>query len=332
MKALVMGLTEFGLRDVHDPVPRKGDALLRIKKAGICGTDLAIVSGSYKIKSPIILGHEIFGVVDSASGERGRFPMDARVTTEINIPCHICEVCKGGLGNHCLNIQTLGISRDGGFAKYLSAPVENLHIIPDCISDEEAVFVEPLAAAIEIMTMTHIPKGAKVALIGTGRLGLLVLQLLRMLEPQVLVAFSHHDSSKGTKLARAFGADVVSSDDLNDDAVRNFTRGTGFDHVIEASGSTGGFELALKLVRPRGTIHVKSTHGLPVNLDITKIAVKEIRIQGSRCGPFDKAIDLLSSGSIRTRELVTARLPLSDYAKAFEYSRSAVHIKVLLEP
>ncbi len=327
-----MGPTEFGLRDVPNPVSGKGEAILRIKKAGICGTDLAIVSGSYKIKSPVILGHEIFGVIDSAFEENPRFPIDARVTTEINVPCHICEVCKAGLGNHCLNIQTLGISRDGGFAEYLSTPVENLHIIPDGISDDEAVFVEPLAAAIEIMKMTTIPKGVKVALIGTGRLGLLVLQLLKMLEPQELVAFSRHDSSKGTNLARAFGADVVSSDDPNDDAVTNFTRGTGFDHVIEASGSTGGFELALKLVRPRGTIHVKSTHGLPVDLDITKIAVKEIRIQGSRCGPFDRAIELLSSGSVRTRELVTAKPPLSDYAKAFEYSRSLDHIKVLLEP
>ena len=332
MKALVANKGELFLRDIEKPAETRGEAILKVKKAGICGTDLAIASGDYNIETPVVLGHEIFGVIDSISPESNLFSVGTRVATEINVSCGNCEVCKIGLKNHCTNIRTIGIDRDGGFADFVSTPIENLHVVPDSITDEEAVFVEPLAAAIELTKMSSIPQQSTIAVIGIGRLGLLILQVLKLKNPKLLVAITRHKGyEKRSKLATSFGANEILSSTDETQTISKLTKGIGFDQVIEATGNPAGIDLALEIVRPRGTIHVKSTHGLPVNFDITKVAVKEVRIQGSRCGPFDEAIGMLQDQRVIAKELITARFPLDEFGMAFAEAKSPNQIKVIFD-
>jgi alcohol dehydrogenase len=332
MQALVVNHAKLLLGEKEKPDLRKGEAILGVRKAGICGTDLAIASGDYKIDHPVVLGHEIYGVIESMSPESKLFAAGSRVTTEINVSCNSCELCKAGLRNHCANIRTLGIDRDGGFADFVSTPLENLHLVPDSVSDEEAVFVEPLAAAIELTKMSTISEDSTVAVVGIGRLGLLILQVLKLQKPKLLVAVTHHKgNSRKNEWARSFGCDEIISSDDETNSFLACTKGIGFDHVIEASGKPSGLDFALKIVRPRGTVHVKSTHGLPVSLDVTKIVVKEIRIQGSRCGPFDQAIEMVRDRKILTRDIITSRFPLQEFEKAFAAARNSNQIKVIFD-
>jgi alcohol dehydrogenase len=332
MLALSANNGKLLLQQKDKPALRSGEAILGIKKAGICGTDLAIASGDYRIANSVILGHEIFGIVDSISPSSELFPVGSRVTTEINVTCKVCELCKSGLRNHCSNIVTLGIDRDGGFADFVSAPIENLHQIPGSISDEEAVFVEPLAAAIELTKMAPIQGRSTIAIVGAGRLGLLILQVLKLQNPKLLVAVTRHKAKSIKRdLAISFGADEVFSSEDEVALIRRRTEGIGFDQVVEATGAPSGIDLALELVRPRGTIHIKSTHGLPANIDITKVVVKEIRIQGSRCGPFDDSIRLLDEGKVTTKELITSRFGLKEFEKAFAAARTPSEIKVIFD-
>jgi alcohol dehydrogenase len=327
-----MNKGELLFQQIDKPLETRGEAILKVKKSGICGTDIAIASDDYKIETPVVLGHEIFGVIDSISPVSKLFSIGTRVATEINVSCGNCDLCKIGLKNHCLNLRTIGIDRDGGFADFVSAPIENLHVIPDSITDEEAVFVEPLAAAIELTKMSTISKQSTIAVIGIGRLGLLILQVLKLKNPKLLVAITHHKGyEKRSKLATSFGANEILSSTDETQSISKFTKGIGFDHVIEATGNPAGIDLALEIVRPRGTIHVKSTHGLPVNLDITKVAVKEVRIQGSRCGPFEEAIGMLQDKLIKTKELITARFALDEFRIAFAEAKSPSQIKVIFD-
>ncbi|MDH2899451.1 MAG: alcohol dehydrogenase catalytic domain-containing protein [archaeon] len=327
-----MNKGELLFQQIEKPLETRGEAILKVKKAGICGTDIAIASGDYKIKPLVVLGHEIFGVIDSISRASKLFSIGTRVATEINVSCGNCDLCKIGLKNHCLNIRTIGIDRDGGFADFVSTPIENLHVIPDSITDEEAVFVEPLAAAIELTKMSSISKQSTIAVIGIGRLGLLILQVLKLKNPKLLVAITRHKGyGKRSKLATSFGANEILSSTDEIQSLSKITKGIGFDHVIEATGNPAGIDLALEIVRPRGTIHVKSTHGLPVNLDITKVAVKEVRIQGSRCGPFEEAIGMLQDKLIKTKELITARFALDEFRIAFAEAKSPSQIKVIFD-
>jgi alcohol dehydrogenase len=334
MRALLLSKDgRLHLKQKATPRPRSNEAILKVRKTGICGTDLAIESGDYKVKHPLVLGHEIFGEVERTSPASRSFIIGSRVTTEINVSCGSCPLCETGLRNHCANIRTIGINRDGGFADFVSAPIENLHLIPDSISDEEAVFVEPLAAAIELTKMSAIQTDSTIAIIGIGRLGLLILQVLKLYDPKLLIAVAHHKGkNRKTELARKFGADeIFFSDDDEITKIQKQTRGVGFDHVIEATGTPAGVGLALKLVRPRGTIHMKSTHGLSVNFDFTKLVVKEVRIQGSRCGPFEEAIKMIQSKKVSTKELVTGRFSLEEFTKAFAGARDSNAIKVIFE-
>ncbi len=331
MKALLMSERGLVLRELERPTPRKGEALLRVRKAGICGTDLAIASGDYKIPKPVVLGHEIYAVV--IAGDDGKFRPDTRVTTEINVSCRRCAFCKAGLRNHCSNIQTIGITRNGGFEEYLSIPAVNLYKIPDSISDDQAVFVEPLAAAIQLTKMASIKPGSTCAIVGTGRLGLLILQVLKLRNPALLVAVVHKKGNeRKARLTKLFGADrIFSSYDDDPELMIRETNDIGFDHVVEATGRPEGLDLAMKIVRPRGTIHVKSTHGVPVKFDATHVAVKEIRIQGSRCGPFEEAIALLKNGKVRVSELITRHFRLDDFDQAFTKAWEPNSLKVMFD-
>ena len=326
MKAVVYDRA-LECREVQAPAPRdKGWVVLGVRKAGICGTDLAIASGHLRARVPLVLGHEIFGTVTSAPEDR-RDLLGKRAVTEINVTCGLCAYCRMGLDTHCARVETLGISRDGGFAEYVATPVKNVHLVPDTIGDEEAIFVEPLAASVQLTKVSPPVPGSTWAVVGTGRMGLLVLQVLKLHSPRILVAIGH----EGEKLeaARRLGVTAFSTGEAA--RALELTEGVKFDNVVEATGMPDGLALAMDLVRPRGTMHLKSTHGLPVQFDATKVAVDELRIQGSRCGPFDEAIALLERHQVRVREMVTHRFPLERCEEAFGAAASKSAVKVVFE-
>ncbi|MEM0117394.1 MAG: alcohol dehydrogenase catalytic domain-containing protein [Conexivisphaerales archaeon] len=322
MKALVF---ESGLHllDVNLKVAAD-DSVIRIKRAGICGTDIAIAKGDYKIREPLILGHELFGVVEEVK-HRSDLRREDRVVSEINVSCGTCYFCRRNMNTHCKNIQTLGISRDGGFAERLSVPARNLHKVPDSISDEEAAFIEPLAAAVQLTKMASVREGESILIVGSGRLALLILQVLKLARPSLIAVLGKRRSK--LEIAKQLGADAVFTSEESEKCVQ-LVDGNGFDHVVEATGNEDGLAMAVDLVRPRGTIHVKSTHGLKARFDITKAVVKEVRIQGSRCGPFDDAIKLLAEGSVDIRRLLTSTYSLEDFEQAFREASGGEAIKV----
>lgn len=323
----------LSLRDVEEPTPNSKEALIDVTEAGICGTDLSIVSGDYKLKSskPVTLGHEIVGKLRNEQKLTGEIlSPGTRVVTEINVSCGRCYLCHNGLRTHCSNIQTIGIDRDGGFAEMVSVPVDNLKRVPDEVSDDEAVFTEPLAAAIQLTKLCPIDEGASVAVVGCGRLGLLALQVLKLARPETIVAIGRKTGRK-LDLARKLGADMAYATDENESStlIKSSPGYVGFDHVLETSGSTTGMALALDIVRPRGTIHAKSTHGISISFDLTKAVVKEIRIQGSRCGPFGDALLLLKDKRVSVKEMISARFALETFDEAFAVSRNHDSIKAL---
>jgi len=324
LKAVVLD-GRLACRDVPKP-KAGGDAILSVTKAGICGTDLAIASGKYEVKTPLVLGHEIFGTISDAP-ERDGGLVGRRAVTEINVGCGTCEFCKSGVRSHCVRGEALGIHRDGGFAEFVSTPAYNIHTVPDSISDDEAVFIEPLAACIQLTRMARVDPGSACAVVGPGRMGLLTIQVLQRCNPRVLAVIGH----EGLKLemARSLGAKAFDVSDVGE--AINLTDGSKFDNVVEATGTPGGLDQALRLVRPRGTLHLKSTHGLPAEVDVTKVVVDEIRIQGSRCGPFDEAIGMLDRKEVRTKQLITHRYRLERCEEAFESAASKDAVKVMFE-
>jgi len=323
LKAVVFD-GSIACRDVPEP-RADGDIILSVKRAGICGTDLAIASGDYRVKTPLILGHEIFGTVWKVPGESSDI-LGRRCVTEINVGCGSCDFCRAGVKSHCVRGEALGIHRNGGFAEYVSTPFDNVHVVPDSISDEEAVFVEPLAACVQLTKMARIDAGSTCAVVGSGRMGLLILQVLQQSHPRRLVVIGHPGAK--LEMARRLGAEAF--DATRADLSLELTEAK-FDNVVEATGSPSGIELALNLVKPRGTLHLKSTHGLPAALDVTRVVVDELRIQGSRCGPFDEAIGLLDNGTVKVRDLVTHRFPLEKCEEAFRNASSRDTIKAIFK-
>lgn len=324
MKAVVFD-KGVACRDVPEPKQDRG-VVISVRRAGICGTDIAIASGDYKVRTPLILGHEIFGTAWKAPEGRSDL-LGRRCVTEINVGCGDCGFCRAGVRSHCVKGEALGINRDGGFAEYLSTPTENVHRVPDSISDDEAVFIEPLAACVQLTKMARVDRDSACAVVGPGRMGLLIIQLLRQVRPRTLVAIGHGGIK--LELARRLGADAFEVGDV--ESALRLTDGAKFDNVVEATGKPAGLDLALRIVKPRGTIHLKSTHGVPVSLDVTKVVVDELRIQGSRCGPFDEAIGLLENGSVRVKELITDRFPLEGCEEAFRAASSRSSIKTIFE-
>ena len=324
MKAVVF---DGGLVCKDVPTPGEGgSAILSVAKAGICGTDLAIASGDYAVKTPLILGHEIFGTIRSAPGG-GSSLTGKRAVTEITAACGQCDFCRAGVKAHCRRGQALGIHRDGGFAQYVSTPSDNIHLVPDSISDDEAVFIEPLAACIQLTKMSRIGPESTCAVVGPGRMGLLILQLLKLSNPRLIVAIGHEGAK--LEMARRLGAKAFEVTDT--ERALELTGGAGFDNVVEATGTPAGLDQSMKIIRPMGTLHLKSTHGLPAALDVTRVVVDELRIQGSRCGPFDEAIGLLDRRAVEVKQLITDRFPLDMCREAFDAASSKFAIKTIFE-
>ncbi len=314
MKAVWLEDHQIKLADVQQP-DRPDEALVKVRMAGICSTDLELVKGYYPYTG--ILGHEFVGEVVSAPDDTW---VGQRVVGEINAVCGICEACLNGRSTHCENRTVLGIAdRNGVFAEYTSLPLKNLYRVPDSVPDEQAVFVEPLAAALEIQEQIKLQKTDRVLLIGAGRLGQLIAQTLALTGCDLHVVAR---SLPAQQLLTARGINVIADSDVQSQK---------WDVVIEATGSTDGFTLARRAVRPRGTMVLKSTYKGDMSVNISSIVVDEITVLGSRCGPFEPALRLLETREVDPGVLISDRYKLNDALKAFERAAQPGVLKVLLE-
>lgn len=300
------------------PVPQKGEALVKISVAGICNTDFEITKGYMGYKG--ILGHEFVGVVEEINDE-DKSLLNKRVVGEINNGCENCEMCHKGLQRHCSSRQTLGIWRkDGCFAQYLTWPIKDLLAIPDNVSDKQAVFVEPLAAGLEILEQLHIQPIEKVVILGDGKLGLTTALALNASNIDVILVGKHQNK---LEIAQKQG---VKTELLSDFAIEKK-----YDFVVEATGSISGFEMALNLTKPRGTLVLKSTVAASKEFNLAPIVIDEIRVQGSRCGRFAPALRLLESNKVDFSRLISGVYNVDDALEAFEKNKEKDTLKVLLE-
>lgn len=297
------------------PTRKPGFALIRLLAAGVCNTDLELKRGYYGFHGTP--GHEFIGEVVEA--DRAAL-VGKRVGGEINLACGDCEYCARGLGRHCWHRTVLGIVKHpGAFAEYLTLPERNLHVIPAGLKTEEAVFVEPLAAACEILDQVKIARGARVAVMGDGKLGILIAQALGAHGVEV-VHFGRHKAKLevgGAAEQRVVGAKLPRM---------------AFDTVVEATGSAEGLRQAVGMTKPRGTLVMKSTvHGM-VSLDTAPVIVHEITLVGSRCGRFEPALRLLKSGRVNVAPMIHGVMPLREAARAFDRAAKRGVLKVLLTP
>jgi threonine dehydrogenase-like Zn-dependent dehydrogenase len=298
------------------PAPQYDEALIKVNLAGICATDLELMHGYYPFTG--VLGHEFVGeVVESPQDEW----LGKRVVGEINVTCGECESCKNGRETHCEQRTVLGIvNRNGVFAKYTSLPVKNLHVVPDSVSDEAAVFVEPLAAALEIQQQVQIRPMDRVLVVGAGRLGQLIAQTLSLTGCDLHVV-ARHDHQKKLLVDRKIS--VLEESEIQPGR---------WDVVVEATGVPAGFAVARKAIRPRGTLVMKSTYKGDLSINFSSLVVDEITVVGSRCGPFEPALRLLQSGKVDPSPLIQAEFPLKQGIAAMNEASKAGMLKVLLRP
>lgn len=314
MKGLWLEAGNLSLRTgLPVPEPPPGEALIRVQRAGICNTDLELVRGYYPFHG--VLGHEFVGHVERGPSElEGR-----RVVGEINAVCGECLACRGGRRTHCERRTVLGIiNRHGAFAEYLTLPVENLHLVPDELRTDRAVFAEPLAAALRIRQQVEIGASDRVLVVGDGKLGLLVAQALTAGGSDLLVIGRHEEK---LSILRRRGIDTGSADDVREGS---------FDLAVECTGNSEGFGLARRALRPGGTLVMKSTYAGELTFDASSLVADEVHLVGSRCGPFAPALELLVADTIDVDSLVHARFALDDALAAFERAATKGTLKVLL--
>jgi threonine dehydrogenase-like Zn-dependent dehydrogenase len=298
-----------------EPAPGDGDTLLRVRQAGICATDIEITRGYMSFRG--VLGHEfVADVVETPDKNL----VGQRVAGEINIVCGRCDLCLSGLSNHCRNRSVLGIlNHDGAFADHVRLPAINLHAIPRTIDDDQAVFIEPLAAAFQVLKQVKLDGRKWVTVLGDGRLGLLVAQVLRNAGCPVRVIGKHPD-----KLALCERWHIRSRP--LDDIIPRHDQ----DVVVDCTGSAEGLELAVQMVRPRGTVVLKSTFASGKPLNLAPVVIDEITITGSRCGPFREAIRALSERQVDVTSLIYRRMKLEQGIEAMDLARRPGVLKVIL--
>jgi len=316
------------------PKPRPGWALVRVRLAGICNTDIEILRGYHSFCGT--LGHEFVGEVAELRGlsaQQSKRWVGQRVTGEINVSCAaygyrpVCALCRRGLQTHCANRTVLGIlDHDGAFAEYLALPLHNLHPVPDSISDQQAVFVEPLAAACEILDQIKIKNFTEAAVLGDGKLAQLVSRVLCTSLRRV-VMYGKHEK----KLALASLAGVKTHRVRGNPSDAKHIRET-YALVVEATGSPSGLTVAQQIIEPRGHLVLKSTFHGAAQVETWPIVVKEITVIGSRCGPFLKAIALLRSRKVDPTPLITRTFALNDAQNAIHFAQKTATMKVLLKP
>jgi threonine dehydrogenase-like Zn-dependent dehydrogenase len=309
-------------------------ALVRVLLAGICNTDVEILRGYHAFRG--VPGHEFVGEVAAVNGisakEKTKW-LGKRVTGEINVSCSaysrrpVCAFCRRGLKTHCARRTVLGIvNHDGAFAEYLALPLENLHLIPNSITNEQAVFVEPLAAACEILEQINVKQFRQAAVLGDGKLAQLIARVLRAALPTVVMYGKHKEKLQQAAVA-GIDTQIVRGDAADLKRVKD-----NFALVVEATGSPSGLALAQHMTEPRGTLVLKSTFHGAAQVETWPLVVKEITLVGSRCGPFAKAITLLHAGKVDARPLITRTFPLSEAPAAMHYAQQPGVMKVLLEP
>jgi threonine dehydrogenase-like Zn-dependent dehydrogenase len=317
MRALEWDGVTARVCDRPEPAASAGRAIVQMVRAGVCNTDLEIVRGYLGFRG--VLGHELAGVVVEGPADwKG-----ARVVAEINFACGKCPACASGNGRHCPTRTVMGIvGADGALAERVSVPVANLHRVPDVLDLDRAAFVEPLAAAFEILEQVAIGSGTRCVVLGDGKLGLLVAQVLARAGADVL-AVGKHDAKLA--LLRARGIQVTRFDAWSASAREQA------DVVVEATGSATALRAAIAATRPRGTLVLKSTIAEPVSLDTAPIVVNEISVVGSRCGPFEPAIAALAGGEVEVAQLISERVPLSRADDALRSAAAHGVLKVLVE-
>jgi alcohol dehydrogenase len=303
------------VRDVPRPDRPQGFALIRLLIGGICNTDLELQRGYYGFSGTP--GHEFVGEVVAADSAH---LIGKRVVGEINLACGHCSWCGRGLGRHCPHRTVLGIVKHpGAFSEFLTLPERNLHVVPDGIPLEAAVFAEPLAAACEILDQTDLARGSKVAVLGDGKLGLLIAQVLHAHGCHVH-QFGKHAEKLRISAARGIGTEVIGRP----------LPTAAFPYVVDATGSPDGLRAAVAMVEPRGTVILKSTVHGEVPVDTAPVIVNEITLIGSRCGRFEPALELLERGTVNVASLISERMPLSQAPAAFARAAHRGVLKVLL--
>ena len=312
MRAIVLDGNRVSLRpDGPPPVLANGEVMVRVLCAGICETDLQLIRGYMGFCG--VLGHEFVGVAEDGP-YAGR-----RVVGEINCSCWLCETCRSGRPTHCPNRTTIGIANhDGAFADFIAVPQRNLHLVPESVSTDAAVFTEPLAAAFQIPAQLSVNRDDRVVVLGDGRLGNLCAQVLAGICERVLVVGKHPE-----KLALLQSLGIPTASQLPQDRAA--------DIVVDCTGSETGLPAAIEIVRPRGTVVLKTTVAGSQQMPWARIVIDEVTIVGSRCGPFDRALAALADGSIRVLPLIAGRFDLSRGVEALEVARSRAVLKVLLD-
>lgn len=320
MRALVFNNKLELKQNFEKPTPKENEALIKVKLVGICNTDYEITKGYMGYNG--ILGHEFVGVVEEINGE-DKSLLGKRVVGEINLGCKNCDYCAKGLERHCPNRQTLGIfNKDGCFADYVTLPLSNLLEVSEKINNETAVFVEPLAAALEILEQLHIKPYEKVCVLGDGKLGLITALALNASNVDVTLVGKHQNKLDITKEQNV---KTVLLENLKQDDNKSF------DVVVEATGRVSGFETSLSLVKPRGVLVLKSTIATGKELNLAPIVIDEITVLGSRCGQFAPALRLMEKNVIDFSKLVSAKLSFDDAILGFEKNKEKNTIKILLE-
>ncbi|WP_462322892.1 MDR/zinc-dependent alcohol dehydrogenase-like family protein [Halochromatium sp.] len=302
--------------DLPTPTPSAGEALVRVRLAGVCSTDLALLDGYYPFTG--VLGHEFVGEIADAPAAPER--VGERVVGSINVSCGRCRECLACRPNHCLHREALGIKgRDGAFAEYLCLPLENLHPVPDAVPDTAAVFTEPLAAALEIPEMVSIKPSDRVLLVGAGRLGQLIARVLALTGADLHVVARHaHQRQR----LQGIGSRCLAEDEVAEST---------YDLVVEASGAPGGFALARQALRPRGTLCLKSTYRGEVPVALSSLVVDEIRVSGSRCGPFPAALRLMEQQRVDPTPLIDCVEPLDNGVRALQRAAERAVLKALID-
>ncbi len=333
MKAAIFDGSSIKVQEIPKPEIKKSQVLIRVRAVGICGTDVAIIKGHLPSKIPIILGHEFSGeIVDIGDEVDGKWK-NKRVTSEINSNIDFtCYYCKKKLYTQCIARKAIGIDINGALAEYIAVENYLIHELPPHLSFEEGTFIEPLAAAYQ--TFETMPLDADdnyMAIFGLGKLGLLILQVAKSKGLKTIVM---DGSEKKLKLAEKFNADYM----INrlkvpsiPETIKEITKGLGADIVLDSTGNPDALKDVVESCKTRGKVHVKSTHGLPTPLNLTDIVVREITLYSSRCGPFKKAIDGLSSGKIKVKELISQTFKLEDINLAIQsYETNRDHIKTIV--
>ncbi|MCM1982430.1 MDR/zinc-dependent alcohol dehydrogenase-like family protein [Lyngbya confervoides] len=315
MQALWLEEQTLSLRsDLPTPEPHAQEALVRVLCAGICNTDMELLRGYYPYRG--ILGHEFVGVVEQGPTAL----LGQRVVGEINAYCGHCQFCRRGMTSHCEQRTVLGIvNRHGAFASYLTLPHRNLHPVPDTVATAAATFTEPLAAALEILEQVTVERGDRVLVVGDGKLGLLIAQVLALTGCDLFVAGRHPQ-----KLA------ILDRRGIDTGPVTQVHPRT-YDIAVDCTGNPQGFDLARQALRPRGTLVLKSTYAGKLSLDASALVVDEITVVGSRCGPFQKALQVLEQNQVDVSALIQATYPLHQGLEAFRKAQERGVLKVLLE-